>query len=159
MYEICSGASGRAIMARILPNSDLVQSIKQIAEENNVSCGYVATCIGSLKKATFVYPLPKEDSYFKMAYSEPVYLEGPIEVLGAQGIFAKDEKGDFQIHLHGSLSDRTMKVYGGHILNEGNTVLATIDLVIQELEGMDLKRIYHKESGIYFFTPSSSKEE
>ncbi|SNS10278.1 hypothetical protein SAMN05446037_100482 [Anaerovirgula multivorans] len=159
MHELCFGTNGRVVMVRLLPGSDLIQSMKKIAEENNISCGYIVTCIGSLESASFVYPIPKEDSYFNMVYSEAINLKGPVEFLGGQGIFAKDEEGEFQIHLHGSLSDGTMRVYGGHILNEGNIVLATIDLVIQELEGVDLKRTYHKESGIYFFTPSSKKEE
>lgn len=153
------GSQGRIIMARVLPDSDLVQAIKEIAEENNINSGYITTCIGSLKQASFVYPVSKSNTYFNMVYSDNVALEGPIELLGCQGVFGKDEKGNFQIHLHGVLSDEKMTVYGGHILDEGNIVLVTIDLVLQEVVGINLKRNYDAKSGFSFFIPSSEREE
>ncbi len=91
-----------------------------------------------------------------MVYSDPVELDGPIEFLNAQGIVAKGENGEYLVHLHAVMSDKDMKVYGGHVVDDGNIVLATIDLVLNEISDINLARKYDKDSGFYFFTPEEA---
>ena len=157
MFIDSEGTQGRVIMARILPESDLMKSIEEVCEKRGISCGTISTCIGSLKNASFVYAIPREGKCFNFVYCEPVNISGPIEVLSGQGIIAKDDNGKFQIHLHAMLSDSDMKTYGTHLLTEGNTVLATTELVITEIKDMKLTREYHKESGFYFFEPKQEE--
>lgn len=153
-YKTEDGRIGRSVFVRILPGEDLMESIKQICSEKNIKFAYIGTCLGSLKKVRFVYALTDEDRYFKLKYSEPVVMEGPIEFLSAHGMIAKDDGGEYQCHMHAMFSDEAMKVYGGHLLDEGNVVLATMDMVINEVLDVDIKRNYHKPSGFYFFEPA-----
>ncbi len=156
MYKSAVGTSGKTIAARIMPDSNFVEEILAICRENELEAAYIPTCIGSLKKARFVYAIPDDSTYFKMVYCDPVELDGPIEFLNAQGIVAKDENGEYLLHLHVLMSDKDMRVYGGHILDEGNIVLATMDLVLNEIKGINLARKYDNESGFYFFTPEEA---
>ncbi len=153
-YKIQEGRIGRVVFARILPGEDLVQCIKEICSEKDIRFAYIGTCLGSLKKARFVYALADEDFYFKMKYSEPVVMEGPMEFLSAHGMLARDDERNYQCHMHAMFCDGDMKVYGGHLLDEGNIVLATIDMMINEVLDVDIKRNYHKPSGFYFFEPA-----
>lgn len=153
MFKDCEGKNGKIITARIMPDSDLIESIVEICKKRNIQNAYISTCIGSLKKISFVYALEDTSRFYNIRYSDPVVMTGAIEFLGAQGIIAKDNDGEYQVHLHAQFSDETMKVYGGHILNKGNIVLATIDLIINEISEVDIKRNYHEASGFYFFEP------
>lgn len=154
MYKDFEGREGRVITARIMPDSDMIAEIKKICQDREIDTAFITTCIGSLKKVTFVYALTDESEYYNIRYSDPVEITGAIEFLGAQGIIAKDDEGEHQIHMHAQFSDETMKVYGGHIWNEGNIVLATIDLIITEVLDVNIKRNYHEASGFYFFEPA-----
>lgn len=152
-YKQAIGKTGRLIVARILPGNEMIESIKEICKENKIEKAHINTCIGSLKKVTFAYAVSDSNYFYKIKYSKPVEINGPIEFLGAQGIVAKDDDGNYQVHFHAQFSDETMKVYGGHLLEHGNIVLATIDIVINEIIDVNIKRNYHEESGFYFFEP------
>lgn len=156
-YREVVGKPGRRIFSRILPDSEMMLSIQEICKKHNIENAYISTCIGSLKKVSFVYALKDLNSFYKIKYSEPVEIEGSIEFLGAQGIIAKDNQGKYQIHVHAQFSDETMKVYGGHLLNEGNIVLATIDVIINEIIDINIRRNYHAKSGFYFFEPANEE--
>src|SRR6056297_129183 len=156
MHKSAVGTNGKTVAARIMPDSNLIEEIIAICKENQLEAAYIPTCIGSLKKARFVYAIPDDSTYFKMVYSEPVELDGPIEFLNAQGIVAKGENGEYLVHLHAVMSDKDMKVYGGHVVDDGNIVLATIDLVLNEIKDINLARKYDKNSGFYFFTPEEA---
>ena len=147
------GKIGKTIMARILPGNEMIMEIKEICRKNNIDSAYVSVCIGSLRNVNFVYATTDLDCFYKIKYSEPVVIKGPIELLGVQGIIAKDNDEKYQVHFHAQFSDENMQVYGGHLLDYGNIVLATIDIVINEIVNLNLKRNYHKESGFYFFKP------
>ncbi|SET08070.1 protein of unknown function [Natronincola peptidivorans] len=153
MFIDAEGTQGRVIMARLLPGSDLVKSIEEICRKRDIDNGIITTCVGSLKEAAFIYALPFEGNYFNMVYSEPVLKTGIFEFLNGQGIVAKSEDDKFQIHLHGTISDSDMKVYGCHILEEGNIILATMEVVITEIKDMKLAREYDEKSGFSFFQP------
>lgn len=157
MFKDCEGKIGKVITARIMPDSDLIESIEEICKKRNIQNAYISTCIGSLKKSTFVYALTDTSQYFNLKYSEPVVLTGIIEFLGAQGFISKDDKGQYLTHLHAQFSDEDMRVYGGHILNKGNIVLATMELVINEISDVNIKRDYHEESGFYFLEPEDKE--
>jgi hypothetical protein len=154
MYKDFEGRTGRVITARIMPESDLLVEIKNICQARNIETAYINTCIGSMKKITFVYAVTDETQFYNIKYCDPVEMTGAIEFLSAQGIVAKDDAGEHKIHLHAQFSDEQMTVYGGHILEEGNIVLATIDLIITEVLDVNIKRNYHEASGFYFFEPA-----
>lgn len=158
MHICASGNPGRTITARILPDSDLVEEIITLCKENGLEAAAISTCIGSLKQGRFVYAVPDGETFFKMRYSDPVTIQGPVEFLAGQGIVAKGETGEYLVHLHALMSDPDMNVYGGHVVETGNIVLATMDLVLDELDDIRLTRKYHKESGFYFFTPEEAEK-
>lgn len=146
------GSIGRTIVVRLLPGTDMLEGIEEVCKRHNVKYAVVACAVGCFKQATFVYPIPQEGAQIGIVYSAPVVVEGPIEFLGGQGIICQSDDGKYLIHFHGSASDKNMRVWGGHFTT-GNVVLATLDLVINEISGVNMVRRFDKETGFVQFSP------
>ncbi len=147
------GKFGKMIPARLLTGTDLMNGIKKVCEDNGVRYGAVLVAIGSVRKLTYQVLGPKEETKLGAAYTEPQVIPGPVEVLGIQGVIFETEEGEMVLHLHGSFSDKDGKVYGGHVVQGGNPILATLDVVIGEVTDARLIRRYDEETDLNLFTP------
>lgn len=143
--------AGETIVGHIYPGSDLIPSIYKICEKNDIENGYISMLIGSLKKASFVYAKAEENSKIGIRYSEPLKKEGPFEFLSGQGLIGRKDDGNRVVHLHGMFSNEKMEIQGGHLIEKGNIVLATIEIVINRLENINLIKSYDKETGFPLF--------
>lgn len=152
-FRWAKGKAGGLIAARLLPGTDVMLGIEKICQETGIRCGVVGCAIGSLEKATFQVLLPKEDVKIRAAYGAPISVRGPIEILGIRGVIFESENGGVALHLHVTLCDKDGKTMGGHLVYGENPVLATLDLVIQELEGIRISREYDPETELFMFTP------
>ena len=144
---------GRTIAARLLPGTDLVSGIEAVCHKHHIEYGYFGSVMGSLSQATYIIPLKDPSQPLGFRFCEPIEVDGPIDLLGGQGVICQSEKGELMIHLHaqGVTPDRV--VFGGHFSAGGNPVLATIDLVIVEFDGAKLMRRYDPQSGLMVFSP------
>jgi len=152
-FKDCVITPGRQIFARILPGSDLLPAIEAICLKHGIKSASIGTCIGSLKQLSYVYAVEDPSSFFKIRYSEPLVKKGIFEFIGSQGFVALDQEGRHQIHLHAHMSDEHKTLYSGHLVAQGNLVLATMEILINDLGEAPLGRNYHKESGFYFLEP------
>ena len=144
---------GRTIAAHLKPGTDLVSGIEAVCQKHHIQYGYFASVMGSLAKATYILPYKDLTAPLGFRFCEPIEVEGPVELLGGQGVICQTEKGELMIHLHaqGIAPDRV--AFGGHFSAGGNPVLATIDLVIVEFDGAKLMRRYDSETGLMVFSP------
>ena len=126
-------AINRVITGRIPPGVDLITGIKEICSEFKVRHGYISMIIGSLEYLTIIYAVPDESKKLNIKYSENTILNGPLELLNAQGLIGEDENSDLSVHVHILVSDRYMRVFGGHLVEGGSKVAATAEIVIHEL--------------------------
>lgn len=78
-------------------------------------------------------------------------IEGPLEMLSSQGLIGLDVNGELSVHLHMLVSDRYMRVYGGHFIEGGNIVAATGEIVIHEVENIELNRQFDEQTGFEIF--------
>lgn len=142
----------RIIVGRIPKDTDLLTGIKEICNSYGVKHGYIASIIGSLRTGRFIYAIPSEGAKLGFKYSEPVNLEGPLELLASQGtIGVDDETGDLSVHLHMLVSDQYMRVFGGHFIDGGNDIAVTAEIVIHEIDDVELHRGFDEESGFNIF--------
>jgi len=141
----------KTFVGRIYPGVDLIEGIKEICEKNNIEYGVIPTIIGSLSSGCIVYAIPHDGNKLGIKYSDPVHIEGPLELLCCQGFIGKGEDGEFQIHLHGLLADKDMRVIGGHFVSQGNIVLATAEVMIHAVEDAGFIRKYDEETGFPLF--------
>jgi uncharacterized protein len=152
------GNVSRTIVGRLLPGTDMLNGIMAVCQQHRVKYGFISCAIGAFVEATFMYPIPKEGAKVGIVYSDPVTLKGPIEFLGGQGVIGQSEQGEYRIHLHGSASDKEMRVWGGHFVPGGNIVLATLDFIIQEVSGLEMLRKFDDETGFEQFVPKKTEE-
>lgn len=141
----------RIVVGRIPRGIDLITGIKEICADYGIKYGYITTLIGSLETARFIYAIPQEGTKTGFKYSEPVDLQGPIEVLSTQGFIGIEDTGDLSVHIHMVVSDRYMRVFGGHFVEGGNIVAATGEIVIHEIDNVELERSFDEETGFLIF--------
>lgn len=142
----------RIIVGRIPKDIDLITGIKEVCNSYGIKYGYIVSIIGSLKTGRFIYAIPSEGSKLGFKYSEPVDLEGPLELLASQGtIGLDDETGGLSVHLHMLVSDKYMRVFGGHFIDGGNDIAATAEIVIHEIDNVELHRSFDEQTGFNLF--------
>ncbi len=142
---------GKTAIGRILPGTDLIQGIENICRENRITSGSITSAIGTLVRSEFVYVVPEKKAKLKVKYVEPVRLEGPLELLASQGMVGLTKEKQMSIHLHAVMSAPDMKVYGGHLIENGNPVLVTAEVMIQECRNIQLIREHDDETGFTLF--------
>ncbi|MEM3382157.1 MAG: DNA-binding protein [Candidatus Bathyarchaeia archaeon] len=157
-YASGEGQIGRIIVARLLPGTDLMEGLNKICDQYNINNGVIVDCIGSLRKAVFKFLIPNPKLKLGSGYGEPYTLDGPIEFLGGQGIITQGEDGKRKIHLHGLVNRTSVEegkakpdyVLGGDfgVPPGSNLVLATMDITIIEVKGLNIIRKYDTETEI-----------
>ena len=123
------------IAMRFAPNQDLKQGLEAFIAANNITSGFVATCVGSLHKVTL-----------RMAGAKPEMqdirsFDGHFEIVSLVGTLSQEGA-----HLHLAVSDENGHVIGGH-LKEGSIVTTTVEIVIGYDENVKFKRTLDPATG------------
>lgn len=101
---------------RLKPGADLRKEIEAFVKNNNISAGWIATCVGSLTQYNIRFANQPQGAR----------MTGHFEIVSLTGTVSTDGS-----HIHLSVSDSTGKTIGGHLLNE-NIVYTTAEIVLQE---------------------------
>jgi predicted DNA-binding protein with PD1-like motif len=136
-YRAASGSAGKVLIARLRPGSDLIAGIRKLCIDFDIKNGYIASCIGALHKTRYVYGMPDPTVKGGAGVSEEQQSSQVVQFLSAQGNICHDESGEPQVHIHGVFCDQGL-LRGGHFDQPGNIVAATMELVIQEVSGVDM---------------------
>jgi predicted DNA-binding protein with PD1-like motif len=154
-YSSVEGRNGRLVVVRFYPGVDLLEGLLEVCTAHHIQQGCIVTALGSLSKAHLIYAVPDNSRKIGIKYCDPIEVEGPLEFLAASGMVGMNEDQKRATHLHAVLSDAQEKIYGGHLVDKGNIVLATIELVIQEFDGIQLLKVEDRETGFNLFVPKS----
>lgn len=141
----------RIIVGRVPRGIDLITGIKQICKEHDIKHGYIPLCIGSLIEARIIYAIPDENAPIDFVYSNPVDIKGPLELLYMQGLIGLEDSGEQSVHLHILVSDKDMRVFGGHVVEGGNIVAATGEIIIHEIEDAEFIKQFDEQIGFRLF--------
>ena len=116
---------------RLKPNQDLRQSLKEFARIQNIEAGFILTAIGSLKQAAIRF----------VDREEITLLQDKFEILSLNGTVANTG-----VHLHISVSDRTGRAIGGHLV-DGCIIYTTAEIIIGVSEEFRFLRNPDAETG------------
>jgi len=142
------GNSGRIFVTRIMPGSDLLQSIRTVVEEHRIKAGVIISGVGLLRRAHLrnCRTLPKE---YPITDTNRSFLtfERPLEILALSGNISEVE-GKPWVHTHITLSyieGESVRVIGGHLL-EGSIIFGFAEVLIMELKDIDMKKNFDEET-------------
>ena len=128
-------------MVRLEHDSDLLDSIRNIAEQHGIQVAQFFA-IGAVKKAAFSFYDQRKKKYVQEG------VRDELELLSCLGNISKME-GKTMVHAHVVLSDSRGKLYGGH-LTEGTAVFAG-EVSMTELIGPKLERKFDEVTGLNLF--------
>lgn len=147
-FRGAAGRPGRLLCGRLLPGTDLVDGIVAMARSFGIREA-IFSCFGSLARARFSTGVrPSTSNPEDLVRVPPRIIEGPVELLCAQGKLGLPTEGDPVIHIHGALVTPDGVVTGGHFFSGGNPVFATMEVVIQEILGVRQLWEEDRESGV-----------
>ena len=151
-FSAAEGRMGRVVVIRLAPGADLLGGMQSACERYGIRNGVVISAIGSLACVRFcdVEALPEKKCGY--GYGRILTLDDTIELTSAGGVICSDDEGNINLHVHISMSDKTGKAYGGHLV-EGTRVLMTADIVLGEIEGVSMLRKYDEDMDVYLLHP------
>ena len=129
-----------------------LESILEACKEKNILNGCILSAMGSLDGARFFAPVRIPGKKFPYGYGDPEVLEGPVELITAEGFICHSDDLEPLLHVHVALGDDKGIGYAGHLI-EGNKALFTIDVILAEFEGLNMKRRYDENLGVYMYSP------
>ena len=100
---------------RLRPGDDLRAELMALAVARDLRAAWIVTCVGSLTDVHLRYA-NREGGTRLSGHFEIVSLVGTLAASGA--------------HLHMSVSDGEGRVVGGHLLEAGNRVYTTAEIVV-----------------------------
>jgi len=115
---------GRVIVARVMPDEDLIDAIKVLVKEYDIKGGLI-NAIGAFKKFTIGYFDLNTKEYNLKTFEEDVEL---ISCMG--NISYKD--GEPIIHIHISVGKGDYNLNGGH-LSQPSIISITAEVFIYEI--------------------------
>lgn len=116
---------------RLTKGQDLKQEIQKFCFENNILAGVVICSVGCLDECLLR----------NAGASEIIKLNGPLEIISINGTVSVE-----RVHLHLSVSDKNLKVYGGHLV-DGSIINATCELGILESSDYKFLKEYDSSTG------------
>ncbi len=124
-------------MLRLQPGEDVRISLHDWAHANIIEAAAITSAVGSLTHAHLRYA-NRADGIMTTTDMEVLSLSGTLSIHG--------------MHLHLSVADRDGKMLGGHML-DGCIVRTTLELTIQEIDGVRLLRVKDEQSGYEELSP------
>ncbi|HUW48761.1 MAG TPA: PPC domain-containing DNA-binding protein [Patescibacteria group bacterium] len=139
-----TGKIERIRFARFNEDDDLIESVKKVAEENNIhAAGFFV--IGALKNAVL--------GFYAQGNYTTIKLKEHVEIASCTGNIALGPEGEIIVHAHIVVSNEKGRAFGGHLF-AGNRVGPTAELVLFEGIGVDLQRAYDERTKLKLLRPA-----
>lgn len=136
---------GRRFLVKIRPGESLVQSIKQIAVQEEIHNAVILSAIGSVKNVHLNDIKSGAKLPITSARLVDHDIEGPLELLGLTGNVVPNANNELDCHLHIMASKASGDVVGGHMFDA--EVFATCEIVLVELIVDGIERHLSKSGG------------
>jgi predicted DNA-binding protein with PD1-like motif len=136
--EMAKGKTIDTLVLRLQRGEDVMESIKQACRKYGVKNGVIKSMVGSLKGAIYFDPIINPKVKCFISYADPIFLECPVQLLSGHGEICHEEDGELNVHIHATLADSKGNAYGGHLADEGNLALNTVNIFIDVIEGVDM---------------------
>ena len=122
---------------RIDKTEEVVRELKKFCLQEGINTAFISG-IGAVKSVALGFFEPNSKKYKEMT------LHKPFELTSLSGnITTKD--GEIYTHLHATISDMDLRVYGGHLTHA--QVTTTVEIIVIPLNGI-VEREFNEEVGL-----------
>lgn len=135
--EGVAGLNDQCVMGRLTKGVDLFEGMIQVCEKYGIQTA-TFQCIGSLARVGYVQ-LQQNDNK-QLSYTDPIYVEKPVELLSGTGFIGLDLNEELYVHYHGLFVDIGGNISGGHFLHGENPTAVTIEYILQSTKEIHLQR-------------------
>lgn len=149
MFVSSEGKPGRRIVARLMPDTELMEGIKEVLKKHHIQHANIVG-IGSLNSVTLRNPYPFLRKPVTPDQVDIKVINRPLELVSLNGQ-AITVDGEMVIHLHLTVSAEDGKTYSGHYMENGITN-TTVELIIDEITDINVTRVYDESTGHYEIT-------
>ena len=125
------------IFLRLFPEENIIQSLKEIAEEHTISTAIILSGVGQIKNPTLGYFKQKND------YTEQLF-QGIYELLSISGNIISNNN-TYQIHAHTVIGDEQKQTIGGHLID--GTISITNEIALLKTN-ISATRIISEKTGL-----------
>ena len=153
------GKISNIIVMRLQRGEEILPSVKRACQEYGVKNGVIISMIGSLDGAKFFDPVMNPNAKAGISYADPIYLERPVQFLSAHGEICHNADGEIFVHIHASMADSQGNSYGGHLAEDGNKVMNTINTFIGVIDDVDMGFEWEDALGVMSFVPKQAGVE
>jgi len=130
-------AKKNIIFARLFPEEDVNDMLKEVCTIHNVKTAVVVSGIGQLKNSKLGY-FKEKGNYTSKTFNKP------LEILSLTGNIIKQNK-EYVLHLHIILGEENTKTIGGHFIEGKISVTGEIVMLNTDIE---VKRELDKKTGL-----------
>ncbi|MBI4582853.1 MAG: DNA-binding protein [Planctomycetes bacterium] len=151
------GRPGRRLVFRLGSGTDLMNGIRERCEQAGIRAGIVPVVIGGVGRAVVEVAQPSGKSPVGVV-AKAIHLDGPLAILGAQGMVCETADGKLEPHLHITFTDSNGHIHGGHLKAGTAPVTTTADVVVEEVLGVKFGRRLDQEVGTVLFFPEKMQK-
>ncbi len=134
------GKGGRKVVIAMRPGENVMDNLMKAFKESGMKNAAITTFMGSMTKTAYAFAIPDASKHYGFRYGDTIQLEGLIEIVSGQGVICYNENGEAMCHLHAVFCDETGKVMVGHIMPQENIALGTMEILLEEINDVELKR-------------------
>ena len=124
------GRAGRVHVLRLMPGEDVRHALTEWTTAQGLQAAGIISAVGSLSRAMIRYA----------GREEGTAIMGDLEICTLSGTLSQHG-----VHLHITVADAEGQVRGGHVM-PGCIVRTTLELVVQEINGVEMQRTLDPEA-------------
>ena len=143
--KVVAAQGGRLAVVRLQRDTDLVTGLIEATRQAGFERACTQLMIGSLRSAEISWTRASAKSKRGSERTPPYHIDGPIELISGQANICLSDPDRPVFHVHAVLTDPEGKAWGGHFFQGGNPVHATVDVVLQEINGAQMRWTYDEE--------------
>lgn len=149
-----AGRSAGEWRVTLAPGSELLTGLAEALVARGVAQAAVQLLGGGFEAFQYLTGGPDASGARVATYGPPRRLEGPVALIGGNGILGRDAEGRPLLHCHAVVVDSEGKVHGGH-LPPGTCRVGAEGLVAQvvALAGAGFAASYDAETNFTLFQP------
>jgi len=108
-------APARDLRVRLAGGQDLLRGLVAALAARDIHHAAVQVLAGEIARMAYLTGAEDPSGARVATYGPPTWLDGPVTLLGANGILGPGPDGDTLLHCHAVVVDARGRLHGGHL--------------------------------------------